>query len=344
MTTDTRTPQEIEYDRLALSTRPTPAQPEAPTTPSRIPSEEDVIGTIDGCPVHPVCSVDADRHLYAVQMHWRGIRLETNGHSYIELPVTGEFGGDCTAEDWRQIKLLAHTDIVEQLYSFAQSVVPAEPLLDDDDGEAEEAPIAALPDRQAFISDTISDTFIMIEPHSGDLALQTKGSKSVLLTPAETLALYRFFQLPTIGRVMLHVMFNYHMAHGSDDLKRALEMVHQIMGPMPPLPEAGQARVEKSGMWYKNGDFNYEGVGELAWTEYGAGTEANGDTVLVAFPEAAAEPGSVPDVILFQHDAVPLDRALRTIASFQRVLSDPRVLAELARYEASTQPATKRAA
>lgn len=148
MTTDTRTPAEIAYDRLKDgSAYVQPGLPpevasgemtllryvartidqamhttdDAPAAGSR---DDVLIGHIDGCPVlaHYITDVNDpdDDSLAWATVVWNGIEISTDGRSYLNLPMTGGMGGDMEPSEWLGIKQLAQTDVCERLMAIAR--------------------------------------------------------------------------------------------------------------------------------------------------------------------------------------------------------------------------------
>jgi len=86
--------------------------------------------------------------------------------------------------------------------------------------------------------------------------------------------------------------------------------------------EAGPPAIRIVQDWEQDGNLNRDGIGNLAFVGYVCGE--GDDSAEVVFHPDGKYP---PFVYLFGHDDVDLERALRTIANLQTLLSDPRVQA-----------------
>ena len=111
-TTDTRTEAEIAYDATRLS-------PALATEPESGELTGVYLGTIDGCAVLADYMSETGE-LAAASMTWNGLRLASDGRSYLSVPMSGCFAGDMRPAEWLALKQLAQTTIAEQLIALAR--------------------------------------------------------------------------------------------------------------------------------------------------------------------------------------------------------------------------------
>ena len=82
-----------------------------------------LIGHIDGFPVLAHYMIDVndpgEDGLAWATVEWNGINVSTDGDSYLNLPITGDMGGDMKPAEWPLIKRLAQTDVCERLITLA---------------------------------------------------------------------------------------------------------------------------------------------------------------------------------------------------------------------------------
>lgn len=132
--TDTRTPAEIAYDAARLSPAPQlPAQPSPLFLELKAwidshfgnTEDEDVaknvpIGTLDGCTVF--ACFDGDGDMYQASLTWRGLKIATDGSSYVGLPHGEEVGctGDIGFTDWLILSAATKAGILDALITLAQ--------------------------------------------------------------------------------------------------------------------------------------------------------------------------------------------------------------------------------
>ena len=111
-TTDTRTEAERRYDATRL-------RPSLAAEPDSGELTGVYLGTIDGCPVLADYMGETGE-LAAAAMTWNGLRLASDGRSYLSVPMSGCFAGDMRPAEWLALKQLAQTTIAEQLIALAR--------------------------------------------------------------------------------------------------------------------------------------------------------------------------------------------------------------------------------
>lgn len=93
--------------------------------PTPQPTEDVLIGHIDGCPVLASYS-DETGKLYAAELTWHDLKVSTDGRSYINLPSSDDDPncgcvGDVSLMDWQRIRALIQSGVIDQLVALAQA-------------------------------------------------------------------------------------------------------------------------------------------------------------------------------------------------------------------------------
>jgi len=82
------------------------------------------IGAIDGVPV--LASYAHDGEIYRADMTWHGMKISTDGKSYVNLNTVNDPGnvpgcvGDMHMHAWETIKAMALTGVMDQLIGLAR--------------------------------------------------------------------------------------------------------------------------------------------------------------------------------------------------------------------------------
>jgi hypothetical protein len=118
------TAQELLYD-LQRGKTPDPPIDQDPLAAEEAEYSEALIGTIAGC---AVTGSYHDGKLYYASLVWDGLKVSSDGEHFVNLDLEeGESVGDIWLTDWKRLKALIETGIVEQLIAMVKGRSTATP-------------------------------------------------------------------------------------------------------------------------------------------------------------------------------------------------------------------------